>query len=322
MPGRRLGMVGGAALAALLGAALLMTLTPESVPDVRIDPPEQSTQFDPAKAEQYLKDICKLGPRLTGGAAMKKQVELLTKHFEHLGATVELQRFRGLQPSIPSRPFACVNLVVRWHPERERRVLLGVHYDTRPAADEEPIARNRRRFAGANDGASGVAFLMELGRLMPTLKTTVGVDFVCFDAEEHVFDYRDNYFIGSQHFVKDYLKRKATYSYDAVVVLDMIGDKNLELRPDLLSFTKSGPLVKEIWGIAAELSIAEFSLNPWPQAIRDDHEPFIEAGINACDLIDWDYPHWHRLSDTPDKCSGESLEKVARVMIAWLGRRK
>lgn len=293
-----------------------------AVPNVEIPLPKPSEKFSGDQAYQYLKQICDLGPRITATPAMTRQQELLKRHFEALGATVELQEFQGTQPSI-RRPFRCVNLIVHWHPERERRVLLGAHYDTRPIADQEPVLRHRQQpILGANDGASGVAFLMELGRLMPSLDLNVGVDFVLFDAEEIIYvPQTDRFFLGSEYFVKHYTANPPPYNYEAVIVVDMIGDKDLEIYPDQRSLVRAGALVEEVFAIAHELKVDAFHFGDGPDVL-DDHIAFQNAGIPAIVLIDFGYPHWHRLTDTPDKCSGESLEKVSRVIVEWLKRQK
>jgi glutaminyl-peptide cyclotransferase len=284
--------------------------------------PTLSEKFDGKSAHQYLVDLCKLGPRLTASRPMQRQQQILREHFEKLGFEVEFQRFHSRQPS-RAESFECVNMLVKFKPERTKRVLLSCHYDTRPMADREPPLSNRRgQFIGANDAAASVAFLMELGRLLPNLPTEVGVDFAFFDGEEFIFDtQRDQYFIGSEEFVRKLVADGGKKRYAKVLNLDMIAGKDLKLHPDVDSSIRSGALVAEVWGIAQELKIEEFRPDPKHQ-VRDDHEPFLNEGINAADLIDFDYAHWHRLSDTPQNCSPESMDKVAAVLIEWLKRQK
>ena len=142
--------------------------------------------FDGRRSYAHLKEICALGPRFSGSPGMVKQQELLEKHFRELGAKVDRQRFRVRHP-LSGDPVDMSNLIIQWHPDRQDRILLCAHYDTRPFPDRDPDPRRRRgTFLGANDGASGVALLMELGRLMPQLKSRWGVDFVLFDGEELV----------------------------------------------------------------------------------------------------------------------------------------
>ena len=136
---------------------------------------------------EYLREICKLGPRISGTEGMKKQQEYLKKHFESLGAKVTMQTFQGSQTD--RKPVEMANMIVSWFPENERRVILCSHYDTRPIADQEPIERDWiRPFVSANDGGSGVALLMEWANHMKDFKSPVGIDFVFFDGEEYIFN--------------------------------------------------------------------------------------------------------------------------------------
>src|SRR5262249_16368898 len=118
-------------------------------------------QFDGDRAMGYLKAICKFGPRQSGSPNMKKQIELLQKHFEKYGATVEKQEFTAKQHS-QKKAVPMTNLIVSWNPNAKRRVIICAHYDTRPIADREPVKKKwREPFLSANDGGSGVALMME-----------------------------------------------------------------------------------------------------------------------------------------------------------------
>src|SRR5262249_22920243 len=146
----------------------------------------------------------------------KKQQELVKKHFEEQGAKVRMQSFTAKQRS-QKDTVEMANLIASWHPERQRRVIICSHYDTRPIADQE---ENRRKwtepFFSANDGGSGVALLMELAHHVKDLKTNVGIDFVLFDGEEYIFDPapdHDRYFFGSEYFGKKYKEDKSTTNY-------------------------------------------------------------------------------------------------------------
>ncbi len=294
-------------------------------------PPEKKIEFDQTRAMEYLKKICEIGPRISGTPGMEKQQELLKKHFEAAGAKVELQRFTKQQRSRP-KPTDFANLIARWHPERNRRILIGAHYDTRPLADQEPDERDwRKPFLAANDGASGPALMMELAHHLGKLETKVGVDFVLFDAEEYIFDRRpvehggDWYFLGSEHFAEQYtLARKKDPKgpvYLAAVVIDMVAGKNAKFFYEQYSAAQAGPLVEQIWKIAGEVEAKAF-VPKLKHAVLDDHIALLRAGIPAIDIIDFDYPHWHRLSDTPDNCSGDTMEQVARVLTGWIQRVK
>ena len=282
----------------------------------------KAVKFDGQRAMKYLKAICDIGPRMSGTAGMRKQQELIKKHFEALGATVKEQTFNARQVS-RKNPVEMTNLIVSWHPERKRRVILCSHYDTRPIADQEPDPRKwRETFLSANDGGSGVAFLMELGNHMKDLKVNVGVDFVFFDGEEYIFEpRRDEYFFGSKHFASSVRKMQPRPQYTAAILLDMIGGKDARFPAEGNSFRRAKALVQQVWSIAKELNSPMF-LNELGDTVLDDHLALLSAGIPAIDIIDFHYPHWHRLTDVPANCSADSLTEVARVLTAWLQRVK
>jgi hypothetical protein len=283
-----------------------------------------SNPLDGLRAFRYLEKICALGPRLSGSPGMEKQRQLVQAHFERLGGKVTLQRFRAANP-LGGDPVPMANVIVEWHPDRMERILLCAHYDTRPLPDRDPDPDQRRSgtFIGANDGASGVAVLMELAHLMPKYDRPVGVDFVLFDGEEFVYaDERDPYFLGSTWFARQYKRNPPEYKYRWGVLLDMVGDANLEIYQERWSVTwrDTRPLVKEIWATAGRLGVDEFI----PRAgytVSDDHLPLRNiAKIPTIDIIDapQTYPAWHTTMDTPQQCAPASLSKVGWVVYEWL----
>ena len=283
----------------------------------------EPAQFSGTRAMEYLEAICELGPRPSGSEGMEKQRELLIRHFQKAGATVFRQAFRS-RDGRNGDWVRMENLIVSWHPERNDRVLLGAHYDTRPYPDRD--RRDPRGiFLGANDGASGVAVLMELADSVAKLKGSVGVDFVLFDAEEYVFEERrDSYCLGSLFFARQYAgSRKAgtiSYAYRCGVILDMVGDRNLTIWQEQQSvdWHDTRPVVESIWATAKQLQIQEFVPRP-KYLINDDHVPLrMTGGIPTCDIIDFDYPHWHTTQDIPENCSAHSLGLVGRVILSWL----
>jgi hypothetical protein len=288
----------------------------------RAGPETKAVPFDGKRAMRYLEAICEIGPRMSGTAGMRKQQELIRKHFTDLGMKVEDQDFTAKQVS-RQNPVAMTNLVVSYHPERKRRVILCTHYDTRPIADQEPNPRKwREPFVSANDGGSGVAFLMELANHMKDLKTEVGVDFVFFDGEEYIFEpKRDQYFFGSKHFASSWRKTNPRPDYMAAVLFDMIGGRGARFKIEGHSWQRASSLVKQIWGVARELKSPMFVAQEG-DSVLDDHVSLQGVGIRAIDIIDFSYPHWHRLTDVPENCSGASLAEVSRVLTTWLQRAK
>jgi Zn-dependent M28 family amino/carboxypeptidase len=215
------------------------------------------------------------------------------------------------------------NILVEWHSDRKARILLCAHFDTRPLPDRDPdpVRRRQGTFLGANDGASGTALLMELGHWMNDLDCAYGVDFVLFDGEELVFDERrDRYFWGSEWFARKYVEQPPDHHYRWGVLLDMVGDADLQIYQELNStlWSDTKPLVQQIWAVAADLGVKEF-IPRMKHEVRDDHLPLHNiARIPTCDIIDFDYPYWHTEADNPRRCSANSLEKVGRVVYEWL----
>lgn len=278
----------------------------------------ESAGPDAKRAFGYLVQVCEIGPRISGTEGMTRQRELMETHFLKLGATVSYQEFDVVHPQTGA-PVRLANTIVSWHPERTERVLIGCHYDTRPFPDRDPVPANRTKpFIGANDGASGVALLMELGHHIPNTLVAYGVDFVFFDAEELIYSSGDKYFLGSTYFAEQYRDQPPAHKYVAGVLVDMIGDKDLRVFQERYSLSYAPDVTRSVWEAAARAGVREF-VPRRRHEVRDDHLPLNEiARIPTCDLIDFDYPHWHTRNDVPAACSGASLTKVARVLLEWL----
>ncbi len=282
--------------------------------------------YDAPRAMAYLQQLCDLGPRPTGSDAMEQQRELLTAHFETLGASVTTQTAPMRHP-VTGQAMELINLIATWNPVAPTRYLLCAHYDTRPYPDRD---RNQPGgvFIGANDGASGTAALMELAHQLRDLPPAIGVDIVLFDAEEFVFqEGRDDYFLGSIAFAQAYRQNPPAVAYTAGVLLDMVGDRELQLLYERNSLRYARDVTKSIWATAKSLGVPQFVAKTRMTEIRDDHLPLNQiAGIPTTDLIDFDYPrpgfgaprYWHTTEDTPDKCSGESLVAVVYVVHQWM----
>ena len=291
----------------------------------------ETIPFDGERAYQHLKAICAIGPRVAGSKGMVEQQQLVQRHFESLGAKVQLQEFDVRHPETGAAT-RLANLIAEFHPERKERILLCAHYDTRPFPDEDPDPRKRRDpFLGANDGASGVALLMEMGTHMKDFAGPLGVDVVLFDAEELVYDRRrDQYFIGSNYFARNYVSDPPLHKYRCGVLLDMVGDKELQIFQEKNSYYNKAvaPIVRDIWATAAQLGVSEFIARRQHE-VQDDHLPLNNiAKIPTCDIIDFDYPrpgrvnYWHTTKDVPENCSALSLAKVGWVVHEWLKQQK
>ncbi len=282
-------------------------------------------EYDPDRAFATLVHLCDIGPRPSGSEGMKRQQAHLKPLFEQAGGHVALQAFEIRHPEDGSAvPMA--NMIASWYPERAKRFLVCAHYDTRPYPDQD--RKNRRGvFVGANDGASGTAALVELAHHLSDLPSDVGVDLVLFDGEEFVWQQdRDDYFLGSTFFAEKYKSNPPDVPYQAGVLLDMVGDRELKIYFERNSIRYAKQVANQIWKTADRLQVPSF-VPRIRHELQDDHLPLNQiAGIPTVDLIDFDYPrpgigapsYWHTEQDIPANCSGQSLVTVVWVVHQWL----
>ncbi len=275
----------------------------------RSEPPA----FDGASAFAFLEQQCALGPRYPGSPGHAAIRRYIAGKLEEFGAGVTRQPFEAVLST--GDTLRLENITGSYRPEARARILLCAHYDTRPRADRESDPANRAKpILGANDGASGVAVLLEIARLCAVSEPSVGVDLVFFDGEDYGEEGRtDDYLLGSRRHAKSLGARRP----NAVILLDMVGERDSRIPIEGFSAAASPALCARIFGIARSLRIPNFVQAKGPSII-DDHLPYIQAGVPAIDLIDFDYRYWHTLADTPDKCSGESLAAVGAVLVRYV----
>jgi len=205
------------------------------------------------------------------------------------------------------------NIIARFRKDASHRILIGAHWDTRPYADVDPDSTRRGRpFDGANDGASGVAVLLEVARALKAVPPHLGVDLVLFDGEDGG-EYGvtpGNWCLGSR-----YLASHLPLRYEWGIILDMVGSRTLRLPPEGYSRRLAGDAVKRVWSLAAREGHTAFVNDAGPD-VFDDHIPFLMRGIKVIDIIDFNYPYWHTAADAADKCAPASLGTVGRVVLA------
>lgn len=276
------------------------------------NPAQPSRMFDGDRAFKHLVDQVNFGYRVPGSDGHRKCGDYIVATLKANGWEVEEQTFtatvRGT--SLPLR-----NIIARlgWISGSRDNVILGAHWDTRPWADHDPLPENRSKpVMGANDGASGVAALLELSRVFSERRPLVGVELVFFDGEDYGPEI-SAMFIGSKYFAER-LSQTRVNSYRWGVLLDMIGDADLQIKPERYSNEAAGEVYTRVLAIAEALGYKKYFLSTGERAILDDHLPLIERGIRMYNLIDFDYPYWHTIEDTVDKCSPESLEIVGQVV--------
>ena len=254
--------------------------------------------------EQALRDVetqMAFGPRTAGSEAHEQVIAWLEKSLRDAGWQTEVQQGQLMGQTIK-------NVIARRSNDKPR-IILVAHYDSRLYADNDPNPNNQTKpVPGANDGASGVAVLLELARILPSDSVTTELVFV--DAEDNGRIAGWDWILGSRYFVST-LESKP----EAVVVVDMIGDRDLNIYKEI----NSDPAISEqIWNVANNLGFSKEFINVDKHRILDDHIPFLEAGIPSVDIIDIEYPYWHTTMDTLDKVSAESLDAVGETLLQWL----
>lgn len=270
-------------------------------------------EFDGERAFADLVTQVEFGPRIPGSDGHAACADWLASQMRALADSTWEQTFVGNLPGITDS-VAMVNIVGRFGADRAGRILIGAHWDTRPYADRDPdTARHNEPVPGANDGGSGVAVLLEIARLISRDSGTlppIGVDVVFFDGEDAGrYSHDTEWSQGARYFAAHMNTR-----YEYVIIVDMVGDSDLNLYREGYSYQYARSLQDRIWRIAQLLGETAFRPEVEGQII-DDHLPFLTRGIPAVDIIDLRYPHWHTVSDTPDKCSAASLRTVGRVVL-------
>lgn len=262
-----------------------------------------TVKFNGQRALSDVQTQVSFGPRTPGSEGHAQIREWIRQELEKAGWSVESQ------PSEQSGQ-TVINLIAR-RSDAPPQIILGAHYDTRLRADHDPDPNRRDEpVPGANDGASGVAVLLELARTLPPHSPAVWLVF--FDAEDNGRLPGWDWILGSRAFVA-----QLTVRPQAVVIVDMIGDADLNIYRE----KNSDPaLTTQIWQVAAELGYSQYFIDQEKYSMLDDHTPFLQAGLPAVDLIDFDYPYWHTTADTPDKVAAHSLEVVGQTLLTWLSQ--
>jgi Zn-dependent M28 family amino/carboxypeptidase len=274
----------------------------------------QSTPaFDEARAFEDLRAQVAFGPRSPGSEGHARCRDWLVERLRAAGATsVDIQEFPD---TVGGTAYRLSNVRARFGPAGARWILLGAHWDTRPWADRDPDStKHKLPVLGANDGASGVAVLLEAARQFGRRPPPVGVEIVFFDGEDLGQGSDVSGFCrGSRYYVKQLEHPRPS----VVVVLDMVGDKDLGIYYEQNSYNVAKNIVEHIWDGAAKVGATGFHAEP-RHNVYDDHAPFIEAGIPGVDVIDFDYPAWHTTADSLDQVSAQSLGQVGRTVLWYV----
>ncbi len=270
--------------------------------------------FSGTRAFDHLLKQVSFGPRNPNSKGHQACLDYLEQTLRRHTPDVELQPFsvQGYNETL-----ALTNIVARFNPQVTTRILLCAHWDTRPRAEQDTNkSRRDEPILGANDGASGVAVLLEVASLLKQLPPAIGIDIVLFDGEDYGTEGDlSKYFLGARFFAAN---KPAGYNPRFGILLDMVGDKFLELPKEQHSVKFAPDIVNLVWSKAKELGYTQF-IDDTGEEINDDHVPLNEAGIKTIDIIDFNYPDpthrfWHTHQDIPENCSAESLEAVGTVL--------
>jgi Zn-dependent M28 family amino/carboxypeptidase len=261
-------------------------------------------KFDSNQAWEHLRQQVSFGPRPAGSAALDQTRRYIVEQLKAAGIQSREQAF---EPNTPIGPLKMANVIGTIPGARPERIALGTHFDTKLFREF--------RFVGASDGASSTAVVLELGRALAQRKNPFTIELLFFDGEEAINEeWRDpDNRYGSKHYVAEAQKAGTLAGLKALVLLDLVGDRNLNFRRESNS---TRWLTDIIWATAKRLGYADHF---WYQEtpIEDDHIPFLRAGVPAVDLIDLDYlPQWHTAADNLDAVSARSLQITGDVVLA------
>ena len=291
-------------------------------------PMQPCPQFVAGNAMRHIEQQCALGPRVPGTAAWSACGDSIVNWFSALGLNVEEQRTTVTLYDGSTLP--CRNIIAHLNPDNRDRILLCAHWDSRPWADNDPDEQNHHTpILAANDGASGVAVMLELARILSTADSIrTGIDFVCFDAEDcgmpqwEEGDYEESsWCLGSQYWAQ----QAAANGYQARfgILFDMVGGRGSTFSREGFSMQYASPVVELLWHIAQQLGYGHYFPLRNGNHITDDHVSVNEiAQVPCIDIIPYHTegpsgfgPTWHTLQDTPENIDPNVLEAVGQSVL-------
>lgn len=297
--------------------------------------------FNADSAYAYTAAQCSFGPRIMNSTAHKQCGDYIVKKFKEFGATVTEQ-----ETLIPPKtteaseadptgkaPYKCRNIIASFDPQNPERILICAHWDSRPWADNDPDKKNwHKPVMAANDGASGVAVMLEMARAIsqskdPKLK--VGIDFICLDAEDagtpqfsKQKDDESSWCLGSQYWAAN--PHVAGYTARYGILLDMVGGEGATFYQEGYSLQYAKDIVDKVWSAAADLGYSSIFMNEGGGYVTDDHGPINQtAGIPCIDIIPYSPNNprssfgdtWHTINDTMEHISKSTLKAVGETIM-------
>lgn len=281
--------------------------------------------FDADTAMAYIKAQTDMGPRVPGLPGHAAAARWLEERLRACGPdTVIVQSFES--PVWNGSRYSLTNLWASFNPRAARRLLLVAHWDTRPWADEDADEANHGRpIDGANDGASGVAVLLEVARQMALRRPDTGVDILLVDGEDsgsHAEGTDDTWCLGSQHWARNMPYPDAAMTPQGGILVDMVGGRGARFHKEYFSARMAGDITTRVWAEARSAGYGDIFINAQGAAVNDDHLPIINAGIPTTDIIENNNavtgtfpPTWHTMQDTYDNISPVPLKAVGQTLL-------
>jgi len=267
-----------------------------------------ASEFSGENAMKYIQTQVSFGPRPPGSQQLQKCREFIEMELSSFGYRVEDDNFIAETPYGPIRMH---NLIARKGSRGNGVIVLASHYDTK--------LMEGKNFVGANDAGSSTGLLLELARVLAKKEDPLDYWFLFTDGEEAFVEWStfDSTY-GSRHLAKKWKREGLAEKIHAFILLDMIGDKDL----DICYETNSTPWLMDLaWETAGKIGYKSI-LSPYKSSIQDDHIPFLDIGIPCVDIIDLNYgpknSYWHTEQDTLDKISPQSLDKIGRLVLEML----
>jgi Zn-dependent M28 family amino/carboxypeptidase len=278
-----------------------------STPSVSADHP----RFDGAAAYELVERQVAFGPRVPGTPGHRDMAEWVGTYLAERADTLVTQRFEHV--TTDGVTLTLFNFLARFRPSDGPALLLLAHWDTRPISDASLDADERNiPVPGANDGGSGTAILVHLAEMFRHDPPPRNVDILLVDGEDYGdFGVGKDVFLGSRYFASNL---PDGYAAEYGILLDMVGDRDLEIFVEGHSNRLAPEVVDKVWNIAQRMGFSDVFQRQGRHTVNDDHIPLNEAGIPTINIIDFDYPYWHTPHDTPDKVSASSLGVVGAVI--------
>ncbi len=283
--------------------------------------------FNADSAYSYVAAQCAFGPRIMNSEAHKACGDYLVKKFSDYGMTVKEQT--GDSKLYDGTPIKIRNIIASYNPDNKERVIICAHWDARPWADQDKDEKNHRTaIDGANDGASGVGVMIEIARQLQQKAPNVGVDLICFDAEDSGVASWDNYdgdsdltwCIGSRQWAQQ--SRSQGYKARFGILLDMVGGANTVFRKEGFSMAYAPQIVDKVWAAAYRIGMTDYFKEEQGGYITDDHRPVNEVARIPCidiigtDVIAGGFPlTWHTMNDNMKHINRNVLKAVGQTVL-------